>query len=481
MFQNKKIYISPYSKTSDVLRKKLLDKYKNAEFLGFIDKNQIGKDIFKFDDIKNSKFDYILIHSPNHFEDIYKDYKSVKKRILKVKNIDNEYVFLNYFKIKFEKISHLSQFFREFIFKNLAKFYDNFSRRSYVFISKNFINGNNKFLYLTMCDKNIDCFILSNNKSQIYELKQKGFKALKLDSMQAYIKLAKAKFIIVDQGDNSHILNLKSKNQKTLQMWHGIPLEHMNLLTDITYDYFLSTSEFVSKTGFSKVFLAKNFLDLGYPRNDILLKEKYDEKDLIFTDKKLFNFIKETKQNNKKIIIYMPTWRESDFNSQKTQIENLNLDFDLLDSFLIKNDIFFIIKFHPFVYSHCNELLKSAKFKNIVFHDAQGDIYPLLKFADILAGDYSSVYYDFLLLNKPLLFYLYDHGKCSKMAHGYIYEFDDYSPGEKAFNQDEFLEKITKILNGNDEYKFQREELAKKLFKFQDSKSSDRIIEVLKQ
>lgn len=480
MFENKKIFVAPYSKTTSVLCDYLLKKYENITILGFIDRNQKGEKIFTFDMIKNSKFDYILIHSPNHFESIYKDLNQVKKQIYKVENKNNIYKFLNHIQIKFEKICEFPRLFREFIFKNLSKFYDKFNRKKYIFIAKDFIGANSKFLYFAMCKKGLDCIILTNNISQLNELKTHNYNGAKLNSIKAHILLAQAKFIIVEQGDNSALLNLKSAQQKTLQLWHGIPLEHMNLLTDITYDYFLSTSEFVSNTGFKKVFLAKNFLNFGYPRNDVLLR-KHSKTDLLFTDNKIYEFVKNAKANDKKIIIYMPTWRESDFNEGQIQITNLGLDFDKLNSFLAPKNTYFIIKFHPFVHFYCDEFFKNSDFSNILFYNAQSDIYPLLKFADILAGDYSSVYYDFLLLNRPILFYLYDHGKCSKMAHGYIYEFDDFSPGLKAYNQSEFHQILSDTLNGNDHYENERLTLRKKLFDFVDDKSCDRIAEILKE
>lgn len=480
MFENKKIYIAPYSKTSDVLRDYLLKKYKNIEILGFIDKNQKGDEIFNFDAIKSTTFDCILIHSPNHFESIYKDLNAFKCQIFKVESKNNKFKFLNSTQIKVEKIYEIPRFFRQFIFKNLAKFYDNFERKKYVFISKNFINGNNKFLFFAMFEHKFDCVMLTNNIFQLKELKAKKYNAAKLNSIKGHILLAQAKVIIVDQGDNSALLTLKSKKQKTFQLWHGIPLEHMNLLTNITYDYFLSTSDFVSESGFKKVFLAKNFLNFGYARNDILLR-KTKKSDLIFTDEKMYEFVSNAQQNGQKIIIYMPTFRESDFNEGEIQISNLGLDFDQLNNFLKTKNAYFIIKFHPFVHFYYDKFFKNSAFSNILFYDAQKDIYPLLKFADILAGDYSSVYYDFLLLDRPILFYLYDHGKCSKMAHGYIYEFDDYSPGKKAYNKSEFHQILENALNGEDEFKKEREILRKKLFDFADDKSCDRIMQIFKE
>lgn len=482
---DKKIYISPYSKTSDVLRKKLENECKNAKFLGFIDKIQKGENINKFDDIYMNEFDYILICSPNHFESIYKDYtkKISKNKLIKVENNNNSYKFLNKSEQNKQKFLNIPQKFREFVFRNLANLYEitNYKRKKIILISKNFVGGNNKFLYFALIEQNFDVIMLTDNKSQLKELEKLKMPALLLSSLKAHIELAKAKWIVVDQGDNTNLINQKAFSQKTMQLWHGIPLEHMNLLTNITYDIFISTSDFVSFTSFDKVFQAKEFLSCGYPRNDVFLKQNHSKNDLIFTDKNIYEFAKNAKANSQKIIIYMPTFRESDFITKTKQINSLNLDFEALNKFLKTKNAFFILKLHPFVAFFYKDFLESLSFSNILFHDTKGDIYPILKFADILVSDYSSVYYDFLLINKPILYYLYDHKTCSKMAHGYLYEFDEMSPGEKSYNQSEFFEKLAKIIDENDDFANEREKLKNKLFAYKDEFSSKRIIKVLEK
>ncbi len=285
----------------------------------------------------------------------------------------------------------------------------------------------------------------------------------------------------MDQGDNSPLLNLCSAQQKTIQLWHGVPLEHMNLLTDISYDYFISTSDYVTNTSFKKVFLAKNFISAGYPRNDVFLKKNQTETDLIFTDEKIYSLVKQKSASDEKVVIYMPTFRESDFGTQTSQFHSMPLEFDLLNKQLKDINTFMIIKLHPFVMVFYQDLINHNSFSNILFHSIQGDIYPLLKYTDILITDYSSVYADFLLLNRPLIFFIYDHGNCSKMAHGYLYDFDKVSPGEKAYNQADLINCIIKINNGNDVFESERIALKEKFFTYYDDLSSKRIIESIEK
>ncbi|MFK5985246.1 MAG: CDP-glycerol glycerophosphotransferase family protein [Pseudomonadota bacterium] len=484
-FNNKKIIIAPYTKITDAFKEKFCKQYPDAIIVGFLDKVQQGKDIYKIEHLGQLDFDYIFILSPNHFKAIYKDYAKCvsKSKLIKINIVNNTYHYLNSFDIFIEQFKQSGLFIKQSLFKYFSTVIDrlNIKRKYFVFISRDFINGNNKFLYLYAQKHKIKSVMLTNNKSQYQQLKNKGFNIFLLNNFIAYFYLSIAKNIIVDQGVNSLLLNLISKKQKTVQLWHGVPLEHMNLLTDINYDYFISTSDYVSNTSFNKVFLAKHFVATGYPRNDVFLKQQQSANDLIFTDESIYSLVKEKFATNEKIVVYMPTFRESDFGEKSTQFNSMPLEFDLLNEQLKAINTYMVIKLHPFVMVFYQEIIKNSLYSNILFHNIQGDIYPILKYTDILITDYSSVYADFLLLNRPIIFFIYDHGQCSKMAHGYLYAFDEVSPGEKAYNQNELINCIENINLGNDCYKKQRELLRDTFFEYCDSNASKRIISILEK
>ena len=195
-------------------------------------------------------------------------------------------------------------------------------------------------------------------------------------------------------------------------------------MNNITYDYFFSTSNWTNETNFKSIFSAKEFLNLGYPRNDIFFKDE-DNLDLMFCDKQVYEIVKNNNYN--KIILYMPTHRE---NSTK-----IALDLNKLNKKLQEINSLFIIKLHPFVLEFYKHTYKEL-FSNIVFHNANGDIYPLLKYVDVLVSDYSSIVYDFLLLNKPIIFYNYDIDEYKKNV-SLLFDYNEFSPGIKVETQDE--------------------------------------------
>jgi CDP-glycerol glycerophosphotransferase (TagB/SpsB family) len=255
----------------------------------------------------------------------------------------------------------------------------------------------------------------------------------------------------------------------TIQLWHGLPLKRMNKLTDVMYDYHISTSDFVNETSLSDVIPAKQHLDLGYPRNDLLLKE-HEPLDLLLVDLSIYTLAKENK-----VIVYMPTHRESEPSFENKSSKKLPFDLGKLNAFMQKHHLFFILKLHPFV----SKLYKNENFSHILFYEPQKDIYPVLKYTDILITDYSSVYYDFLLLNRPIVFFDYDYEEYSSNMNGFVYDYEENAPGKKVKTQAQLEESLEEILQGEEIFKEQRKTVLNKFFTYQDDNSSQRIIDTL--
>jgi CDP-glycerol glycerophosphotransferase (TagB/SpsB family) len=253
-------------------------------------------------------------------------------------------------------------------------------------------------------------------------------------------------------------------------MWHGIPLKRLNKLTTVSYDYLVSTSDFVNETTLSKVIDAKDYKDFGYPRNDLFLKETHDIYDLLFCDINIYKFAKEKFGTAHKIALYMPTHRES------SKAAKIPLNFEELNTFLAQNDTTLIVKLHHFV----QELYAHKNYSNILFHNTHGDVYPLLKYTNILITDYSSVYFDFLLLGRPIIFFDYDKEEYEANMQGFLYDYESFTPGVHAMNQkglyEAFQKSTTRHENG---FREQRELLCVKLYSYHDTGSSQRIARLL--
>jgi len=297
-----------------------------------------------------------------------------------------------------------------------------------------------------------------------------GMRGVDLESLWAYILMAAAKFTIQDQANLTEEINLLSQKQKRVQMWHGIPLKRLNKLTTVSYDYLISTSDFVNETSLSKVINAKEYKDFGYPRNDLFLKESHDEYDLLFCDRAIYEFAKNHYGSEHKILLYMPTHRES------SKASKIPLDFEKLSAHLKSINATMIIKLHHFAHTQ----FKERNYSNILFHASHGDVYPLLRYTDTLITDYSSVYFDFLLLNRPIIFFDYDKEEYETNMQGFLYKYEEFTPGVHIASQAELHEALKQMLTYyEDEFREQRELLCKKLYNSQDVRNSQRIAYLL--
>ncbi|MCD6226773.1 MAG: CDP-glycerol glycerophosphotransferase family protein [Candidatus Aenigmarchaeota archaeon] len=374
-----------------------------------------------------------------------------------------------------------------------------FKKRYILFIGRD--NGkfldNVKYLYLYFLkrkkeieNKKLEILFLTENKNIYHLLKENKQPVLYFPSIKGLRALLSTKLLIVDNW--MWIKNFKNfilKAVKKIQLWHGVPIKYiefrdrnefknfksrilnkLNRLIGIftNYDIVISTSPFYTEKVFSKAFNAKSFWETGYPRNDIFFND-LDKYNLLFTDKKALNIIRNKKKEGYKTILYAPTFRDSGGDA----FTDGALNGEKMDIFLTEMKTLMVIKFHPdpnFNYQLFSDC------KNILFYDNDKDVYPLLKDVDCLITDYSSIYMDYLLTDNPIIFFPYDYDKYITKDREIQFEYNWITPGEKAFKQEELEALIKKILVDKiDEFKEKRKEIRKIAFKYQDGSASERV------
>lgn len=203
----------------------------------------------------------------------------------------------------------------------------------------------------------------------------------------------------------------------------------------------MSTSPQVSSY-YPETFLVKpeNVIEMGQARNDIF----YDHS--LIDENKLPPVF----QQNRRIITYMPTHRLD--GKQKLQIESI-LDIAALNSFCKANNYSFLIKTHFY-----SDKFKLEDYRNIYnFGGADIDPQILLKYTDILITDYSSCYTDFLLLDRPVLFYCYDYDWYISSDREMYHDYDEVTPGPKCKTFEELLFHLQEIAESTDRFKAERE------------------------
>ena len=434
----------------------------------------------KLNHVVPTSFDFVFIVSPNYFSSIHAEQKKVlpSRKIVKVDVVNNCYEFLGRNEILAQKLKNIPQRILLSYLKFCVGLLKVFSiKPTYIaFISKSFVGNNLKALLIESSAIKTNTILLTDNESQREEFAKIGVETKKLHSVSGFWTLARAQKIVQDQGDFTHPLNLLLSRQEKIQMWHGVPLKRLNRLFGITYDWMISTSDYVNESSLKDVIDAKNYINLGYPRNDLLLKD-HNERDLVLCDRKLYDRAKNAFTNEKeKIIVYMPTHRESATSIGKAPSTLMPLDFESLNTFCSENNFWMVVKLHPFVMQFQSDFSPPEGYSNVYFHSAQGDIYPLLKYTDLLITDYSSIYFDFLLLDRPIVFFDYDFDEYSSNMGGFVYDYEENAPGLKVKTQKDLQDAVELSLNENQMFSEERKQALDRFHTHQDEHSSKRIL-----
>ena len=337
-------------------------------------------------------------------------------------------------------------------------------------------SDNAKYLYLAcQNDNNLRAIWISKNDGVIKYLNDKGYEAYRWNSLKAlyYQLIAKTYFTTTGKEDVQYYLMGSAKH---IELWHGIPLKKImydnnffdegnkivknikriiNRIFNNKY-YVLSSSNQIGsiyKSAFRVV--DKNILQFGQPRNDVFYEENLE-------DYEFPQYFKE-----KKIILYMPTHR----NEGKTKIDVSKLfDLDLIDNICKDNNCIFVVKKH---YYHKKENDNIHEYNNIVeLTNEDIDSQMLLKYTDILITDYSSCFIDYLLLDKPIIFYNYDMNDYILNDRELYFNYEEITPGVKITNSDDVVIELKKILQGQDNYIEQRAKVKKVFY----SNSVQRIV-----
>lgn len=107
----------------------------------------------------------------------------------------------------------------------------------------------------------------------------------------------------------------------------------------------------------------------------------------------------------------------------------------------ISNDYVFIFKMHPFERGKINI---DEKLSSRVFDMSHEELNELLVIADLLITDYSSLIFEYAILQKPMIFFSYDLGKYENDLRGFYYNYIDFVPGPIAYTTEEVVELINK-------------------------------------
>ncbi len=343
------------------------------------------------------------------------------------------------------------------------------------YMIKKYINDKYKFIWFVDDASKFNHIKIKNVK--FISMWGKNNKRNLIQHLRYILILKNTKFILFSNR------SIPKVNPKTISIYlnHGTPLKkvkNIKLISD-DVDYALCASPFCIDITEDQLHLKKKqLICIGNPRDDTLF----------LTDRK----IKQSKlgyKNNEKIIIWLPTFRQN----VTTKRKDSNFIFPLgipiiynesqlnqLNKLLKEKNIVILLKPHPV---QDLSIINSKKLSNIqVINDndlMKKDIELLELFAitDGLITDYSSVYFEYLLTNKPIAFTLDDYKEYS-LSKGFVFDNPlKYMAGDKIYKFNDMKKFINNIASNIDNYYEERQKMNNLFNQYQDSNSCQRFID----
>ncbi len=268
-----------------------------------------------------------------------------------------------------------------------------------------------------------------------------------------------------------------TKKQTVVNLWHGMPLKSVAALEKgvkfdgkCYFDYTIATSPFFSEVmqrcfGVSE----DKVLLTGQPRDDKL-------------------FVKDTRR--KKLILWLPTYRSSRrLGSENARLENetglplIETEEQLreLDDMLGECGYKLLIKHHP-MQDNVNGIkgLKNVMHTSQRALEHQGmDIYDLMKRSTALITDYSSVYFDYLLLDRPIGFTLDDIDRYADERGFTVDDPEVLMAGRKLRSFDDLVSFVVSAAEGKDGFASERQSVNELVNSCQAGNASERILDII--
>ncbi|WP_017548135.1 CDP-glycerol glycerophosphotransferase family protein [Salinicoccus carnicancri] len=267
-----------------------------------------------------------------------------------------------------------------------------------------------------------------------------------------------------------------------LQTWHGTPLKKLG--TDIEtvhmpgtdtrsyrrnftkeaskWDYLISPNRYSSDI-FRRAFgFGGEMLETGYPRNDFL----FSASDAGTTDniKKVLGL-----PTDRKIILYAPTWRDDSFHGRGRYRFDLQFDVEKMQREL-GGEYIIILRMHYLV----SENLDIKQYNGFLYDFSKhGDIRDLYVISDMLVTDYSSVFFDYANLRRPMIFYTYDIDQYRDKLRGFYFDFERLAPGPLVQTTDALIREI----KHPDTDRFETGEFRERFTSLEDGNASQRVME----
>jgi CDP-glycerol glycerophosphotransferase len=298
-----------------------------------------------------------------------------------------------------------------------------------------------------------------------------------------YWQLSQARFWVNNQNFPPELA--KPDGTRFLQTWHGTPLKRMqhdvdNMLSrDEGYhdraarltsywDALLSGSRYATRCFRSAFKFEGTVLELGYPRNDVFnwpdapTRARQTRARLGLGD------------DPRKIILYAPTFRDDNRRGVNWK-HKLELDIERLCQ-EFSDEYVLVVRFHQLVRQPLSGV-KLSRPDFLVNGSRYPDIQELMLVSDVLITDYSSLFFDYAVLRRPMLFFTYDLENYRDVLRGFYLDFESQAPGPLLTTNDQVVAALRALDDVTARYRTTIDEFVARYAAQDDGGASDRVLD----
>lgn len=298
------------------------------------------------------------------------------------------------------------------------------------------------------------------------------------ETLALWRDLTTSKYIFLDDFYGLISVMKPRKDQEIIQLWHGSGAYKKfgfsrigtgDNITSVHKGYRKYTKVPVTSEPVRPCFAEAFDIDvnkvkaLGSPRTDIFFDESAKEQSRQRVYRRYPGL------RDKKVVLIAPTYRGKKVEDAAYDFDKLNLN-RITDGLGDEYEV--ITRWHPALYNNIKRGIRRVEEADVTDMSEYPEINDLLIIADILVTDYSSVIFDWYLLDKPIVYFAYDMEEY-RMNRGLYFDFEEYVYGRIAKDCDALIEAIK-----TEEFCSElRTAFGNKFMSSCDGKSTDRIIE----
>jgi CDP-glycerol glycerophosphotransferase (TagB/SpsB family) len=260
----------------------------------------------------------------------------------------------------------------------------------------------------------------------------------------------------------------KRAGQKVLQTWHGTMLKRLARDRDINprrrfaalrqalrWNALLAQNAYSAERFRTSYAYRGPIWETGYPRNDVLRDpaRAREVRDLVGV------------AEDSVVVLYAPTWRDN----RNDLIDALDLT-EFADQ--LPADHVLLVRGHSRTIEGGTDL-SAVRLIDVTTYPDTGE---LMLIADVLVTDYSSVMFDFVSTDRPMIFYTPDLAHYSDVLRGFYFDFLDEAPGPVVETGADLLAALVEVETAGEKYAARRAAWRERFTPHDDGSAAERVV-----